>query len=90
MSIATVNPATGETLKTFEGLSDAELEDKLERAARVFVEFRKSTFADRAGRMVKAAEILEADKEKFGRVMDNRITHCGTTFRRREVRAIRA
>jgi succinate-semialdehyde dehydrogenase / glutarate-semialdehyde dehydrogenase len=78
MSIATVNPATGETLKTFEGLSDAELEDKLERAARVFVEFRKSTFADRAGRMVKAAEILEADKEKFGRVMT---TEMGKTLR---------
>jgi succinate-semialdehyde dehydrogenase / glutarate-semialdehyde dehydrogenase len=78
MSIATVNPATGETLKTFEGLSDAELEEKLERAARVFAEFRKSTFADRAGRMVKAAEILEADKEKFGRVMT---TEMGKTLR---------
>jgi succinate-semialdehyde dehydrogenase / glutarate-semialdehyde dehydrogenase len=78
MSIATVNPATGETLKTFAGLSDAELEEKLQRAVSAFAEFRKSTFADRALRMVKAAEILEADKEKIGRVMT---TEMGKTYR---------
>src|ERR1700684_295208 len=78
MAIATVNPATGETLKTFEPLSDAQLEEKLQRAVRVFGEFRQTTFADRAAKMVKAAEILEADKEKFGRVMT---TEMGKTYR---------
>ena len=33
MAIATINPATGETLKTYEPLSDEALEDKLARAA---------------------------------------------------------
>ena len=47
MSIATINPATGETLKTFQALSDAQLEEKLQRAASAFAQFRKSTFADR-------------------------------------------
>ena len=78
MAIATVNPATGETLKTFQALSDAQLEEKLQRAVRVFGEFRKTTFADRAAKMVKAAEILEADKEIFGRVMT---TEMGKTYR---------
>jgi succinate-semialdehyde dehydrogenase / glutarate-semialdehyde dehydrogenase len=55
MSIATINPSTGEKLKTFEALSDAQLEEKLQLAVSAFAEFRKSTFADRAARMVKAA-----------------------------------
>ena len=33
MAIATINPATGETLKTYEPLSDEALEDKIARAA---------------------------------------------------------
>ena len=78
MSIATVNPATGELLKTFEALSDSQLEEKLQRAVRVFHEFSKTTFAGRASLMRKAAEILEADKEKFGRVMT---TEMGKTYR---------
>src|SRR6202161_1918756 len=78
MAIATVNPATGETLQTFESLSDAQLEEKLQRAVRVFGEFRQTTFADRATKMVKAAEILEADKEKLGRVMT---IEMGKTYR---------
>jgi succinate-semialdehyde dehydrogenase / glutarate-semialdehyde dehydrogenase len=69
MAIATVNPATGELLKTFEPLTDAQIEEKLQRATTVFAEFRKTSFASRAAKMLKAAEILEADKEKFGRVM---------------------
>src|SRR6202040_4369361 len=78
MAIATVNPATGETLKTFEALSDAALEEKLQRAVRVFGDFRKTSFADRAAKMVKAAEILEADKDKLGRVMT---IEMGKTYR---------
>src|SRR5271154_5988736 len=78
MAIATMNPATGETLKKFDELSDAQLEQKLQLAVRAFAEFKKTSFADRAARMVKAAEILEADKEKLGRVMT---TEMGKTYR---------
>jgi len=78
MSIATTNPATGEVLKNFEPISDAQLEEKLQRAVEAFNTFRKTTFASRAALMVKAAEILEADKEKFGRMMT---TEMGKTYR---------
>src|ERR1700677_2149950 len=61
MSIATTNPATGVVLKTFEPITDAVLEEKLQRAAESFGAFRKTSFASRAALMVKAAEILEAD-----------------------------
>ena len=69
MSIATTNPATGEVLKKFESISDVELEEKLQRAVEAFHTFRKTSFASRAALMIQAAEILEADKEKFGRMM---------------------
>jgi succinate-semialdehyde dehydrogenase/glutarate-semialdehyde dehydrogenase len=78
MAIATINPATGEVLKTFEPISDAQLEEKLQRAVNTFGEFRKTSFARRGAMMVKAAEILEADKEKLGRVMT---TEMGKTYR---------
>jgi succinate-semialdehyde dehydrogenase/glutarate-semialdehyde dehydrogenase len=78
MSIATINPATGETIKTFEALSDSQLEDRLQLAVRAFGEFRKTTFAERGAWMRKAAEILESEKEKLGRVMT---TEMGKTYR---------
>jgi succinate-semialdehyde dehydrogenase/glutarate-semialdehyde dehydrogenase len=78
MAIATINPATGQVLKTFEPLSDAQLEQKIQRAADAFLKHRKMSFADRAQRMAKAADILENDKEIFGRMMT---TEMGKTFR---------
>src|SRR5580693_3818396 len=78
MSIASTNPATGAVLKTFEPISDAQLEEKLQRAVQAFGVFRTTSFASRAALMVKAAEILEADKEKLGRVMT---IEMGKTYR---------
>jgi len=69
MPIATINPATGELIKTFQPLSDAEIEKKLQLAVRVFKAERATPFAVRAQRMRKAAEILERDREKFGHLM---------------------
>src|SRR6204780_962934 len=78
MISTTPNPATGVALKTVEPISDAVLEEKLQRAAESFGAFRKTSFASRAALMVKAAEILEADKEKFARIMT---TERGKTYR---------
>lgn len=69
MAIATINPATGDVIKTFPPLSDAEIEAKLQLAVTAFRQERKTSFADRAQRMGKAAEILEREKENFGRLM---------------------
>lgn len=69
MAIATINPATGEVIKTFQPLSDVEIEKKLQLAAEVFRQERKTPFAVRAQRMLMAAEILERDKEKFAHLM---------------------
>jgi succinate-semialdehyde dehydrogenase/glutarate-semialdehyde dehydrogenase len=69
MAIATINPATGQILKTFEPLSSSAIEAKLQRAAEAFPKFSKLTFGDRARMMSKAAEILESDKEQLGKLM---------------------
>ncbi|HTT24610.1 MAG TPA: NAD-dependent succinate-semialdehyde dehydrogenase [Candidatus Sulfotelmatobacter sp.] len=69
MPIATINPATGEVIKTFESLTEAEIEPKLQVAVRTFNAERKTPFAVRAQRMLKAAEILERDKDKFAHLM---------------------
>jgi succinate-semialdehyde dehydrogenase/glutarate-semialdehyde dehydrogenase len=69
MAIASVNPATGEVLKTFEPLTASQIEAKLSLAAKTFETFRKTTFADRARMMNKAADILESEKESLGKLM---------------------
>ena len=48
MAIATVNPATGETLRTFEALTSEEIEKRLVRAEEAYREHRLTSFADRA------------------------------------------
>ncbi len=69
MPIATINPATGETLKTFEPLADAEILDKLERAEQAFEQYRKTSIKQRAQWLYTTAEILEQEKEQFGKLM---------------------
>jgi len=67
--IATVNPATGDCVATFDTLTESQLDEKLARAADAFLTYRRTTFADRAGWMRCAAEILEAEKDTFARIM---------------------
>src|SRR5580693_1378990 len=69
MAIASINPATGELLKTFEPLSDSQIEQRLQRAAAAFYKYRTVPFAERARMMTRAAEILESEKESLARTM---------------------
>jgi succinate-semialdehyde dehydrogenase / glutarate-semialdehyde dehydrogenase len=78
MAISTINPATGELLKTFKPLTDSEIDHKIERAATTFSRYRKLSFADRARMMLKAAAVLEREKDTFARLMT---TEMGKPFR---------
>jgi succinate-semialdehyde dehydrogenase/glutarate-semialdehyde dehydrogenase len=69
MAIATINPTTGEKLKEFAALSEREIEEKLARAVAAFESHRRTSFAERASKLVRAAEILESEKDEFARVM---------------------
>ncbi|MEW2286829.1 NADP-dependent succinic semialdehyde dehydrogenase [Streptomyces sp. NPDC047841] len=69
MPIATVNPANGETLKTYEPMDEDELERRLELAEATFRTYRTTSFADRARLLNKAADLLEEDQREIGRIM---------------------
>ena len=69
MAIATTNPATGEVVKTFEPLTAAQIEGKLQRAESAFKNHRRTSFADRAAKMMRAAEILEKEKNECAHLM---------------------
>jgi succinate-semialdehyde dehydrogenase / glutarate-semialdehyde dehydrogenase len=69
MAIATINPATGLVVKTFTALTDAQVDEKIAKAARTFKTYRKTSFSDRARWMNKAADILDAEKEALGRLL---------------------
>lgn len=69
MTIATVNPATGKTIRTFEPFTATRVGECLDRAATAYWAHRRTTFADRAQRMLKAAAILEAECPALGRLM---------------------
>ena len=69
MAIATTNPATGEVLKTFEPLTNRQIEQKLQLAASAFQAHRWTSFADRASKMMRAADILEKEKDECAHLM---------------------
>ncbi len=69
MSIASINPATGKTLETFDSLNEQQLEAKLQKASEAFRVHSRLSISDRAQLMLKAAEILENEKQEFARLM---------------------
>ncbi|BAY25345.1 aldehyde dehydrogenase [Calothrix sp. NIES-2100] len=69
MAIATINPATGETLKTFESLNEIEIAKALDLAGQAFEDYRKTSFQVRSQWLQKAADILEQEKAEFAKVM---------------------
>jgi succinate-semialdehyde dehydrogenase/glutarate-semialdehyde dehydrogenase len=69
MPIATVNPANGETLKTYEPMGEEELERRLQLAEATFRTYRTTTFAERARLLNRAAGLLDEDQQEIGRIM---------------------
>ncbi len=69
MAIATTDPRTGEVLKTFEALSDAEIEDRLARAHAAAQTYRLTTFEQRAGWLRAAADVLDRRKDETAELM---------------------
>src|SRR5438105_3781955 len=69
MAIASINPATGELAKRFDPHTDGEIESALDRAVSAFQKHRRSSFADRAAKLQRAAEMLEKNRERFARII---------------------
>jgi succinate-semialdehyde dehydrogenase/glutarate-semialdehyde dehydrogenase len=75
--IATINPATGETLKTFDPLSAEQIEMRLRAAVDGFAALSRTSFEQRASWMRRAADILEAERDQLGALMT---TEMGKTL----------
>jgi succinate-semialdehyde dehydrogenase/glutarate-semialdehyde dehydrogenase len=69
VAISTTNPATGKTIRTFEPFSAQRLDSCLAQAAAAARAHRRTSFSDRAQRMLRTAEILETEKRKLGELM---------------------
>jgi len=77
MAIATINPATGETLKTYEPLTDEQLEEKIARAAAAYRSYRLTPVEDRVRWLRAAADVLEGDLDSVAELMT---TEMGKTL----------
>lgn len=77
MSIESRNPTTGALIRSFEPHSETDVESKLQLAENTFRSYRRTTFAERSALMIRAAEILENEKENFARLMTSEM---GKTF----------
>ncbi|MGW2280229.1 NADP-dependent succinic semialdehyde dehydrogenase [Streptomyces sp. NPDC001770] len=69
MPIATVNPANGETLKTYDAIGEAEIERRIATAYDTFRTYRTTGFAERAALLEKAADLLDAERDAIARTM---------------------
>jgi succinate-semialdehyde dehydrogenase/glutarate-semialdehyde dehydrogenase len=68
-TIATVNPATGLTIRTFDALDDEQLDEHLARAAAAFSAYRRTRFAERRRWLARAADILERERETLAELI---------------------
>ena len=69
MSISSINPANGKTLRTFEPFAPTQVNEALNRAVAAFSRHRRTSFGERAQCMRKAAAILDAECRELGRLM---------------------
>ena len=69
MAIATVNPATGETVKVFDAHTPEQVEAALARADAAYRAWRRTSFAERATLMRRAADLLDEDNATIAEVM---------------------
>jgi len=77
MAIATINPATGETVKTFTEFTDDQVEHVLARAASTFRTYRRTSFEQRSAWMQRTADIIEDEVDQIAEMMT---TEMGKTF----------
>jgi succinate-semialdehyde dehydrogenase/glutarate-semialdehyde dehydrogenase len=64
-----INPATGETIKTYPTLTADEVSDIIAKSHEAFQSWRNTTFAERSGLMKKAAQILRDSVDEYAELM---------------------
>ncbi|WP_139975388.1 NAD-dependent succinate-semialdehyde dehydrogenase [Ochrobactrum sp. CGA5] len=69
MAYATINPYSGETLKTFADATDAEVRDAIDKAHNAFLGWKTTPFAERGRILQKAADILRRDSDAYAKLL---------------------
>lgn len=69
MAMRAVNPTTGETLKTYEEMGAAEVRNAVAQAHAAFLDWRRTSFAERARLMKRAAQILREKAAEYAVLM---------------------
>jgi len=69
MAIATVYPATGETLKSFEPYDEAEVERRIALAHSAYLDYRRTSFGERSKLVRAMADVLEKDQASIAETM---------------------
>ncbi|MBX7268015.1 NADP-dependent succinic semialdehyde dehydrogenase [Micromonospora sp. Llam7] len=77
MTIATTNPVTGQVLKTYEAMSDEQIDGAIERTELAYRQLRGTTIEQRGRWLRAAADLLEAERDEIARLMT---TEMGKTF----------
>ncbi|MEU2071241.1 NADP-dependent succinic semialdehyde dehydrogenase [Streptomyces anulatus] len=69
MPIATVNPANGELIRSFDALGEEETTRRITAAAETFRQYRTTPFEQRAVWLNRAADLLDEDRDTIARTM---------------------
>ena len=69
MRLLSINPATGEEIQHYDPFSADEIDARIARAEAAFARHRRTSFAERAAKMNRAAAILEDRADDWGRLM---------------------
>ncbi|MFG1779295.1 NADP-dependent succinic semialdehyde dehydrogenase [Micromonospora sp. NPDC049048] len=77
MPIATTNPATGQTLKTYDPMSSEQIDAAIERADLAYRQLRGTTVEQRGRWLNAVADLLEAERDDTARLMT---TEMGKTY----------
>ncbi len=69
MAYATINPYTGETIKTFPDATDAEVQQAIADAHNAFLSWKTTSYAERASILQKAADLLRRDIDEHAKLL---------------------
>lgn len=69
MTIQTVNPATGETIKSYKEMSSQEVDQIIDDTYNDYLKWRDTSFTERSKLLHQAADLLRKNKTKYAELM---------------------
>lgn len=69
MSIQTINPATGQIIKTYQEMSEADIQRIISDCHQSYLAWSQLDFAARGEKMLKVADILAANKISYANII---------------------